>query len=154
MPKPPRTHHCSICNKCILKFDHHCVFLNQCVGHYNHRHFFLYMAYTVIGVIFIITFGIEIGYDVLWLGDGGGWEEKEHEKPQGSLVRYNLTGHLIPITEVDYEALGISPASHNLPVSELSDLNIYHACCYVAVIIVGKQLKNYLWAHSTLVLGY
>lgn len=23
-PKPTRTHHCSICNKCILKMDHHC----------------------------------------------------------------------------------------------------------------------------------
>ncbi|QQP35382.1 Palmitoyltransferase, partial [Caligus rogercresseyi] len=48
-PKPPRTHHCSVCDSCVLKMDHHCPWLNNCVGHYNHRYFFLYMVHTIVG---------------------------------------------------------------------------------------------------------
>lgn len=94
------------------------------------------MAYTVAGVIFIITFGIGIGYDVLWLGDYA-WEEEE--PLEGALVRYNSSGHLIPVTEVDYDHLGISPVSHHLPISEIKDLNTYRIVVYMAVIVVCNE---------------
>ncbi|KAE8284509.1 Palmitoyltransferase ZDHHC16B [Larimichthys crocea] len=51
-PKPPRTHHCSICNTCVLKMDHHCPWLNNCVGHFNHRYFFSFCAYMTLGCIY------------------------------------------------------------------------------------------------------
>jgi len=72
-PKPPRTHHCSVCKTCILKMDHHCPWLNNCVGHYNHRHFFLYMVFMVVGCSFIMINGFEIFFEEFydnWWGDG------------------------------------------------------------------------------------
>ncbi|XP_049418589.1 palmitoyltransferase ZDHHC16B [Epinephelus fuscoguttatus] len=51
-PKPPRTHHCSICNVCVLKMDHHCPWLNNCVGHFNHRYFFSFCLYMTLGCIY------------------------------------------------------------------------------------------------------
>ncbi|XP_063846258.1 palmitoyltransferase ZDHHC16-like [Scylla paramamosain] len=71
-PKPPRTHHCSVCNRCVLKMDHHCPWLNNCVGHFNHRYFFSYMAYMTLGAIFIMSLGFEIAYREIWLGGDGG----------------------------------------------------------------------------------
>lgn len=116
-PKPPRTHHCSVCNRCILKMDHHCPWLNNCVGFANHRYFFLYMVYTTIGCIFLIIFGLEIGYNYLWLNEGEGWQETE--PLQGHSVKYNLTGHIIPITPIhEYDDHDVLPAKHVLPVPE------------------------------------
>ena len=47
--KPPRCHHCLICDKCVLKRDHHCYMSGVCVGFYNQRFFIMMNFYIALG---------------------------------------------------------------------------------------------------------
>ncbi|MED6122782.1 hypothetical protein PIB30_043159 [Stylosanthes scabra] len=49
--KPPRTHHCRVCKKCVLKMDHHCVWINNCVGYWNYKAFFVFSSYASLASI-------------------------------------------------------------------------------------------------------
>lgn len=42
-----RTKHCSICNKCVERFDHHCKWLNNCIGGRNYPAFIVYLLSTI-----------------------------------------------------------------------------------------------------------
>ena len=54
--KPPRAHHCSICNRCIIKMDHHCPWVNNCVGIGNHKYFLLFIFYTSLSCGYSLSF--------------------------------------------------------------------------------------------------
>ncbi|KXN73135.1 zf-DHHC-domain-containing protein [Conidiobolus coronatus NRRL 28638] len=53
--KPDRSHHCSICGKCVLKMDHHCPWLNNCVGHHNYKYFLLFIFYTTLYTLYVFA---------------------------------------------------------------------------------------------------
>jgi hypothetical protein len=65
-PKPDRTHHCSTCNRCVLKMDHHCPWVSQCVGHRTYTSFLHLLACITLLAFYIATASSFILYSFLF----------------------------------------------------------------------------------------
>ncbi|KAJ7464670.1 DHHC palmitoyltransferase-domain-containing protein [Mycena galericulata] len=61
-PKPERTHHCSVCGRCVLKMDHHCPWLGgKCIGHRTYPaflHFLLCITLLAIYIAVVCAFAL------------------------------------------------------------------------------------------------
>ena len=65
MVKPDRSHHCSVCNKCVLKMDHHCPYVNNCIGRNNYK-YFMNMLLSGTSSSILITFTMWEGLSLAW----------------------------------------------------------------------------------------
>ncbi|OAX44337.1 zf-DHHC-domain-containing protein [Rhizopogon vinicolor AM-OR11-026] len=59
VPKPDRAHHCSICNRCVLKMDHHCPWLGgKCIGFRTYPAFVHFLACITALSAYIATISV------------------------------------------------------------------------------------------------
>ena len=65
--KPPRTHHCSICGKCVMKMDHHCPWTGNCIGLKNYKYFICFLFWTVVACLHVFISTPLINHNIAWI---------------------------------------------------------------------------------------
>tara|TARA_B110000208_G_scaffold151430_2_gene182928 strand:- start:943 stop:2157 length:1215 start_codon:yes stop_codon:yes gene_type:complete len=114
--KPPRAHHCTPCNACVLEMDHHCIWINNCVGRDNHKLFYLVVFYA-----FVATSALLALYVVRWVA------------------------HALAVLRVDAAAAsalfgGIGATAFRLSITEMVALGAACLCALAFIAFTGHLL--------------
>ncbi|KAJ0966601.1 hypothetical protein J5N97_023518 [Dioscorea zingiberensis] len=108
--KPPRTHHCQYCKRCVLKMDHHCVWMDTCVGYRNHKPFIIFVLHATLGSCYAMVIFV------------GGFFQEDHDFETFFLkAGYVLFGFFIAIlslTMSSFFAWNVYLLAHNMTTIE------------------------------------
>jgi hypothetical protein len=66
--KPPRTHHCQYCRRCIVRMDHHCSWIDNCIGHGNLKAFLLFLLSASTALVNLVIMHVLSFIQVFWFG--------------------------------------------------------------------------------------
>ena len=116
--RPPRAHHCPLCNTCVLKRDHHCFFTGSCIGLRNQRHF----------VVFIFWAAMATSYSLL---------QSLFYLFVEFLPTHSLWDLLLPVTVVRW-AMGYIPMMSIGMIFLLYSLIFF---CLTAIGFFGEQMR-------------
>ncbi|RYC55275.1 Protein S-acyltransferase [Xylaria longipes] len=100
--RPPRAHHCRLCDNCVETQDHHCVWVNNCVGRRNYRYFFTFVTSTTVMGLYLIgaclaQIVIYSRHEGISFGQAAG-----HFRIALTLVIYGVLGILYPVALTGY----------------------------------------------------
>ncbi|EGG23955.1 hypothetical protein DFA_06093 [Cavenderia fasciculata] len=82
--RPPRTSHCTECNRCVLELDHHCPWIGNCVGKRNYR-YFVYFVWSTVGLA-LTTMGSSLVNTIFLSQELGGFGKSIAASPVSILL--------------------------------------------------------------------
>ncbi|XP_037536111.1 zf-DHHC domain-containing protein, partial [Nematolebias whitei] len=84
--RPPRAHHCRVCQRCIRRMDHHCPWINNCVGELNQKYFIQFLFYTGMASLYSMVLVVWAWVWRMRMEREGDAEKEGEETPSKHLI--------------------------------------------------------------------